>query len=117
MWNPTWRILAASCRAACRSSASPASPPRASRLPCTTPTSPCAPLGTKCSSTAPPHVPRQPADAAADSRYQQLVNAFIALPDAPSVVAGHGRAVILTPDGEVLVLPTQEAVARLRTMP
>ncbi|MFO1029333.1 MAG: ATP-dependent DNA helicase [Acetobacteraceae bacterium] len=45
------------------------------------------------------------------------MNATIALPDAPSVVAGHGRAAILTPDGEVLVLPTEEAAARLRTLP
>ena len=41
----------------------------------------------------------------------------IALPDAPCVVAGHGRAAILTPDGEVLVLPTGEAAALLRTLP
>lgn len=41
----------------------------------------------------------------------------ILLPDAPSVVAGHGRAAILTPDGEVLLLPAAEAAERLRTMP
>ena len=40
----------------------------------------------------------------------------IALPDAPSVVAGHGRAAILTPDGELLLLPTAEAAALLRTL-
>jgi ATP-dependent DNA helicase DinG len=45
------------------------------------------------------------------------VSPSIALPDAPSVVAGHGRAAILTPDGEVLVLPTAEAAALLRTLP
>jgi ATP-dependent DNA helicase DinG len=45
------------------------------------------------------------------------VSPFIALPDAPSVVAGHGRAAILTPDGELLLLPTAEAVACLRTLP
>ncbi|MFL5253082.1 MAG: ATP-dependent DNA helicase [Rhodopila sp.] len=45
------------------------------------------------------------------------MSASIALPDAPSVVAGHGRAAILTPDGEVLVLPTDEVAARLRTLP
>jgi ATP-dependent DNA helicase DinG len=45
------------------------------------------------------------------------VSPSIALPDAPSVVAGHGRAAILTPDGEVLVLPAAEAAALLRTLP
>jgi ATP-dependent DNA helicase DinG len=45
------------------------------------------------------------------------VNQSIALPDAPAVVAGHGRAAILTPDGELLVLPTEQAAARLRDMP
>ncbi|HVZ09349.1 ATP-dependent DNA helicase [Rhodopila sp.] len=45
------------------------------------------------------------------------MNPSIALPDAPSVVAGHGRAAILTPDGEVLILPTDEASARLRQLP
>ena len=35
----------------------------------------------------------------------------IALPDAPAVVAGHGRAAILTPDGELLLLPAAEAAA------
>ena len=41
----------------------------------------------------------------------------IALPDAPSVVAGHGRAAVLTPDGELLLLPTQDAAALLKTLP
>ena len=45
------------------------------------------------------------------------MTASIALPDAPSVVAGHGRAAILTPDGELLVLPTPEAAALLKTLP
>ncbi len=45
------------------------------------------------------------------------MTASIALPDAPSVVAGHGRAAILTPDGELLVLPTAEAAALLKTLP
>ena len=40
----------------------------------------------------------------------------IALPDAPSVVAGHGRAAILTPDGELLVLPTAQAADLLRAL-
>ncbi len=39
------------------------------------------------------------------------------LPDAPAVVAGHGRAAIFTPDGELLVLPAADAAARLREMP
>ena len=38
------------------------------------------------------------------------------LPDTPAVVAGHGRAAILTADGELLVLPTAEAANRLRTV-
>jgi ATP-dependent DNA helicase DinG len=40
--------------------------------------------------------------------------ARIVLPDAPSVVAGHGRAAILTVDGELLLLPAEEAAAHLR---
>jgi ATP-dependent DNA helicase DinG len=43
--------------------------------------------------------------------------ARIALPDAPAVVAGHGRAAIFTADGELLLLPAAEAAARLRTLP
>jgi ATP-dependent DNA helicase DinG len=39
------------------------------------------------------------------------------LPDAPAIVAGHGRAAIFTPDGELLLLPAAEAVERLREMP
>ena len=42
--------------------------------------------------------------------------ARISLPDAPSVVAGHGRAAIFTADGELLLLPVSEAAARLRGM-
>lgn len=38
------------------------------------------------------------------------------LPDAPAVVAGVGRAVILTADGEVLDLPADEAGRALRGM-
>jgi ATP-dependent DNA helicase DinG len=45
------------------------------------------------------------------------VSSPIALPDAPSVVAGHGRAAILTPDGELLMLPTAQAAELLRTLP
>jgi ATP-dependent DNA helicase DinG len=44
------------------------------------------------------------------------VNRSIALPDAPAVVAGHGRAAILTVDGELLLLPAPEAAESLRTM-
>ncbi len=45
------------------------------------------------------------------------MNASIALPDAPCVVAGHGRAAILTPDGEVLLLSAADAAAALRNLP
>ncbi|HEY2131805.1 MAG TPA: ATP-dependent DNA helicase [Acetobacteraceae bacterium] len=41
----------------------------------------------------------------------------IVLPDAPSVVAGVGRAAILTPDGEMLDLPTAGAARLLRAAP
>ncbi len=43
--------------------------------------------------------------------------ARIALPDAPAVVAGHGRAAIFTADGELLLLPASEAAERLRSLP
>ena len=43
--------------------------------------------------------------------------ARIALPDAPAVVAGHGRAAIFTADGELLLLSAAEAAARLRGLP
>jgi ATP-dependent DNA helicase DinG len=43
--------------------------------------------------------------------------ARIALPDAPSVVAGHGRAAIFTADGELLLLPAADAAAHLRSLP
>jgi ATP-dependent DNA helicase DinG len=33
------------------------------------------------------------------------------------VVAGHGRAAVLTPDGELLLLPAAEAAALLKTLP
>jgi len=39
------------------------------------------------------------------------------LPDAPYVVAGIGRACVLTPDGEVLDLPADEAGHMLRHLP
>ncbi len=41
----------------------------------------------------------------------------IALPDAPAVVAGHGRAAILTTDGEFLLLSAAEAAQHLRHLP
>jgi ATP-dependent DNA helicase DinG len=40
----------------------------------------------------------------------------LVLPDSPSVVAAHGRAAIITPDGEVLILPAEQAAAALRDM-
>ena len=46
-----------------------------------------------------------------------MTMARIALPDAPSIVAGHGRAAILTADGELLLLPAAEAAAHLRALP
>jgi ATP-dependent DNA helicase DinG len=43
--------------------------------------------------------------------------ARITLPDAPSVVAGHGRAAIFTVDGELLLLSAEETAAHLRGLP
>src|SRR5436305_236078 len=40
-----------------------------------------------------------------------------ALPEAPALVAGHDRACILTPDGELLVLGAEEAARHLRGLP
>jgi ATP-dependent DNA helicase DinG len=48
--------------------------------------------------------------------YLSGVSIEIALPDAPAVVAGHGSAAILTPDGELLRLPAAEAAEQLRHM-
>ena len=39
------------------------------------------------------------------------------VPDAPAVVAGHGRAAVLTTDGELLSLPADEAAHLLRAGP
>src|SRR6516165_345810 len=50
-------------------------------------------------------------------RIPRRAMARIALPDAPSVVAGHGRAAIFTADGELLLLPAAEAAANLRSLP
>ncbi len=41
----------------------------------------------------------------------------ILLPEAPAIVAGHGRATLLTPDGELLTLRGPDAAARLRALP
>ena len=41
----------------------------------------------------------------------------ILLPDAPSLVAGHGRAAVLTTDGELLTLTAPEAAALIRRTP
>ncbi len=41
----------------------------------------------------------------------------ILLPDAPAVVAGPGRAALLTRDGELVMVGTAEAAARLRQEP
>ena len=57
------------------------------------------------------------ADAAANPGYIASVRPTIALPDAPSVVAGHGRAAVLTPDGELRLLSTAEAAALIRKLP
>ena len=45
------------------------------------------------------------------------MTARLVLPDAPAVVAGHGRAAILTPDGEFLLLPADEAARHLKDLP
>src|ERR1700691_3967008 len=58
-----------------------------------------------------------PVATAKDSVYVHLVKRTLALPDSPAVVAGFGHAAILTPDGEVLTLPTEEAAALLRSLP
>ncbi len=41
----------------------------------------------------------------------------LALPDAPALAAGNGRAALLTPDGEMLLLPPEQVAARLRELP
>jgi ATP-dependent DNA helicase DinG len=41
----------------------------------------------------------------------------IALPDAPAVVAGHGRAAIFTADGELMLLPSAQAAIHLHGVP
>ena len=45
------------------------------------------------------------------------MNRSIPLPPGPSIAVGHGRTAILTPDGELLVIPTPEAGPLLRSMP
>ena len=44
------------------------------------------------------------------------MNRSIVLPDAPAVAAGHDRAAILTPDGELLMLSAADAALALRKM-
>ncbi len=44
------------------------------------------------------------------------MNSPISPPDAPAVVAGHGRSAILTPDGELMVVTQADAASRLREM-
>jgi ATP-dependent DNA helicase DinG len=61
--------------------------------------------------------PQSFTDAPGNARYKSAVSPSIALPDAPCVVAGHGRAAILTPDGELQLLPTIQAAVLLRTLP
>ena len=41
---------------------------------------------------------------------------LILLPDAPALVAGHGRAAVLTQDGELLTLPGEEAASMVRRL-
>jgi len=40
----------------------------------------------------------------------------LALPDAPAVAAGHGHAVLLTPDGELLRLTAEQAASQLASL-
>jgi ATP-dependent DNA helicase DinG len=44
-------------------------------------------------------------------------SARITLPAAPALAAGHGRAALLTPDGELLLLPADSVADRLRSLP
>jgi ATP-dependent DNA helicase DinG len=41
----------------------------------------------------------------------------LALPEAPALVAGHGRGALMTPDGELLTLPAAELARALRDLP
>ncbi len=41
----------------------------------------------------------------------------LVLPAVPALVAGHGRGVLLTPDGELLTLPAAGIAAALRSLP
>ena len=43
--------------------------------------------------------------------------ARMTLPAAPALAAGHGRAALLTPDGELLLLPAESVADRLRGLP
>ena len=44
------------------------------------------------------------------------MNRSIPLPPGPSIAVGHGRTAILTPDGELLLLPTAEAAQLIKGM-
>ena len=48
---------------------------------------------------------------------QQMPASSLLVPDAPAVIAGHGRAAVLTTDGELLSLPAEEAAHLLRGGP
>ncbi len=41
----------------------------------------------------------------------------IPLPPGPAIAVGYGRSAVLTPDGELLTIPTHESAALLRGMP
>ncbi len=58
-----------------------------------------------------------PGDASRHRGQDRPVTRTLVLPESPAVVAGHGRAAILTGDGELMVLRTDQAAERLRTMP
>ncbi len=50
------------------------------------------------------------------SGVESSVPSRLAVPDAPALVAGQGRAAILTGDGELIVLPVAQAAACLRAL-
>jgi len=49
-----------------------------------------------------------------ESLYSSSVR--LALPDAPALAAGHGHAVLLTPDGELLRLTAEQAASQLASL-
>lgn len=62
-------------------------------------------------------LPRESMAQKSGSRYAAAVNRSIPLPPGPTIAVGFGRTAILTPDGELLLVPTQEAGSRLRNLP